>query len=142
MCRVRVLIVEDFKPLRRWLCAKLSSHKELTIVGEAEDGISAVQKASELHPDLILLDMALPGLNGFKAQLHISSMVPSAKIMFLTSCSDPDVVSSALGNGARGYILKSEVGELLSAIDAVIRGEIFLSSSFRQKPCSLANASL
>ena len=126
---VRALIVDDYEPLRVSVRSMLKVQPHLEIVGEASDGLEAVQKAIELKPDLILLDISLPNLNGIQAAESIHRAVPGARILFLSQNTDVNVIRAALSNGAKGYVLKAEVGhELLPAIEAVIRGERFVSS--------------
>jgi DNA-binding NarL/FixJ family response regulator len=99
----------------------------LRIVGEASDGLQAVQKAEELQPDLILLDIGLPTINGIEAARLISRLVPSARILFVSQNNDPDLVTAALSSGARGYVLKENAQtDLLPAIEAVLRGDRFV----------------
>jgi DNA-binding NarL/FixJ family response regulator len=107
----------------------LQKEPELLVVGEAEDGLDAVQQAQALKPDLILMDVGLPKLNGIEAANRIRAVAPAAKILFLSTTKDANVVRAALSNGAMGYVLKPDAGtELLSAIEAVLRGEVFVSS--------------
>jgi DNA-binding NarL/FixJ family response regulator len=125
---VRVLVVDDYEPFRRFLCETLEARPELQVIGEASDGFQAVQKADELQPDLILLDIGLPKLNGIEAAHRISRLVPSAKILFISQESDTDVVAAALSNGAKGYLRKQNANsELLSAVEAVLQGDRFVS---------------
>jgi DNA-binding NarL/FixJ family response regulator len=125
---VRVLVVDDYEPFRRFLCEKLEARPELQVIGEASDGFQAVQKADALQPDLILLDIGLPKLNGIEAAHRISRLVPSAKILFISQESDTDVVAAALSNGAKGYLRKQNANsELLSAVEAVLQGDRFVS---------------
>ena len=106
----------------------LKTRPELQVVGEASDGLEAVQKAEELEPDLILLDIGLPTMNGIEAKNRLCRQVPRTKILFLSQNNDTDVVRAAL-SGARGYVLKVDAGvELLRAINAIVRGERFVSS--------------
>lgn len=127
---IRVLVVDDFEPWRRSVCSMLQKQTELQVIGEVSDGLEAVQKAEELRPDLVLLDIGLPTLNGLEAARRIHRTVPSAKILFVTQNDDPEVARTALINGARGYILKMDANSgLLPAIEAVIRGEEFISRS-------------
>ena len=103
------------------------------IIAEASDGSEAVQKAEDLKPDLILLDIGLPKLNGIEAAKRIRQCSPSSKIIFLSQNSDLDVVRAALGTGALGYVLKTDAGhELLPAVDAVLGGKQFVSSSLKR----------
>ena len=123
-----VLVVEDYEPFRRFVCSTLGKKRELQIVGEASDGLQAVQKAQELQPGLILLDVGLPTLNGIEAAYRISRLVPAAKILFVSQNNDADVVAAALSNGAKGYVRKENaLTDLLPAVESVLRGERFVS---------------
>ena len=101
-----VLVVEDYEPFHRFICSTLGKRPELQIVGEALDGLQAVQKAEELQPNLILLDIGRPTLNGIEAACRISQLVPAAKVLFVSQNNDADVVKTALSNGAKGYVRK------------------------------------
>jgi DNA-binding NarL/FixJ family response regulator len=125
---VRILIVEDFEPYRVYVASLLNEKAGLRIVCEAGDGLRGVEKAQELRPDLILLDIGLPGLNGIEVGRQILKIIPEAKIIFLTQETSVDVVHEALNVGACGYVVKSRAGsELLEAIDAVLQGKRFVS---------------
>jgi len=135
---VKVLVVDDFEPWCRVICSMLQKLAELQIVGEVSDGLEAVQRARELEPDLILLDVGLPGINGIEVARRIRELSPRTKILFVSEGSSPDVsegsspdvAEAALGTGARGYVIKSDAGtELLPAVQGVLRGERFISSS-------------
>jgi DNA-binding NarL/FixJ family response regulator len=127
---LRVLVVDDFEPFRQLVRSTVAGKLELQIVGEASDGLEAVQKAAELKPDLILLDVALPSLNGIEAARQIRKLVPESKIIFLSQESSAEVVQEALGLGAWGYVVKTRVGsELLHALESVISGKRFVSST-------------
>jgi len=127
---VRVLVVEDFSPFRRFVCSTLGTKPELQVVGEASDGLEAVQKAAELKPDLILLDVGLPSLNGIEAARQIRKLSPESKIIFLSQESSADVIQEALSLGASAYVLKTRaVSDLLAAVDSVLRGKGFVSST-------------
>jgi len=128
---VRVLAVDDFESFRRFAASQLGKRPELRIVGEASDGSEAVQKAEELQPDLILLDIGLPKLNGIEAARRIRKCSPASKILFLSQDSSIETVQAALETGAVGYIVKSDGGrELLPAVDAILRGEHYSGSRF------------
>jgi DNA-binding NarL/FixJ family response regulator len=122
----RVLIVDDFEPWRRFASSLLRLKPELQVV-EASDGPEAVQKTMELKPDLILLDIGLPTLNGFEAARQIRTLVPESKIIFLTQESSADVVREAFSLGACGYVVKVRTeSELLAAVEAVLAGKTFV----------------
>ena len=113
--------------------SSLGPLQHLQVVGEASDGLEAVQKAQVLKPDLILLDIGLPNLNGIEAAKRISRVVHGSKVIFLTVESNADVARVALTNGAQAYVLKSDAAtELLPAIEAVLRGERFVSSGLKE----------
>ena len=103
---LRVLIVDDHAPIRRVTRLILQVRNDLQIVGEASDGLEAVQKAKVLRPDLILLDMDLPTLNGIQVARRLRDYVPRAKVSFLSVESSSDVVREAFSVGAVGYIYK------------------------------------
>lgn len=123
-----MLVVEDFEPFRSFVCSALKQKPDLEVVCELSDGLVAVQKAEELNPDLILLDIGLPGLNGIEAGRQIRKLVPNAKIIYLTQESSKDVVQEALGLGALGYVFKTRAGsDLLPAVEAVLQGKQYVS---------------
>ena len=125
---VRVLVVEDYELFRRLICSTLRKRPALQIVGEISDGLEAVHKAEELQPDLILLDIGLPTLNGIEAARRIRELSPESKILFVSQESSSDVVQYALALGALGYVVKAHVGsELLAAVEAVLEGRQFVS---------------
>jgi DNA-binding NarL/FixJ family response regulator len=131
---VRVLVVEDHESFRRLICSTLEQRPELQVVGRVSDGLEAVHKAVELQPDLILLDIGLPTLNGIEAAGRIRKLSPQSKILFVSQESSADVVKAALVTGARGYIFKMDVGrELLTAVDAVLGGGKFVGSRFARQ---------
>jgi CheY-like chemotaxis protein len=110
----------------------LQARPEWQVISEASDGLEAVEKAQGVKPDLILLDIGLPRLNGIEAARRIRQLSPSSKIIFLSQNNDLDIVRAALSAGARGYVRKTDVKkELTPAIDAVLRGEQFVSSSIK-----------
>lgn len=118
-----VMVVEDFELFRRFVCSTLEPRTEFQVICQASDGLEAVQKAEELQPDLILLDIGLPTLNGIEAAKRIRKLAPHAKIVFLSQESSSDVVQEAIRLGALGYVEKSRTqSDLLPAIDAVVQG--------------------
>jgi DNA-binding NarL/FixJ family response regulator len=126
---IRILVADDFAAWPRFISSIIVKHTDWHIVGEAVDGFETVQKAEELKPDLILLDIGLPKLNGIEAIRQLRELVPNSKILFLSGLRDPDIVREALRTGASGYVVKSDVGsELTKAIEATLRGGQFVSS--------------
>ncbi len=125
---MQILVVDDFAPFRQFICSMLREQPELRIVGEAADGFEAVQKAQELQPDLVLLDIGLPKLDGIAAAGRIRRLAPTAKIIFISQNGDVEVVRAALSDGAKGYILKADVKrELVPAVKAALCGEKFVN---------------
>jgi DNA-binding NarL/FixJ family response regulator len=124
---LKILVVDDYERYRRFVSSVLHERAEF-LIWEASDGLEAVEKASELQPDLILLDIGLPRLDGIEAGRRIREVSPNSKILFVSLESSDDVVQEALRLGAQGYLLKSDAaGELLPAVDAVLQGKRFLS---------------
>jgi DNA-binding NarL/FixJ family response regulator len=127
-CSSRVLVVEDYEPFRRFLSSALQRAPGLQIVGEVSDGLEAVRQAERLQPDLILVDIGLPTLNGIEAARRIHKLVPECKILFLSQESSADVVREAFDSGAEGYVVKAHAGsDLLAALEAVRQGKHFIS---------------
>ena len=137
----RLLVVEDHEPFRRFVCSTLEKRTELQVIGEVSDGLEAVQKAEELQPDLILLDVGLPTLNGIEAARRIRKRSPQSKILFVSQETSTDVVQEALGLGAMGYVAKTNAGiELLAAVEAVFQGRRFVGASLTgHTPAELAD---
>ena len=128
---IRVLVVDDFEPFRRIVCSALQNELELPTIVEALDGVEAIELSQVLQPDLILLDIGLPKLNGIEAARRIRELAPQSKILFVSQESSVDVVQTALTLGASGYVVKMDAGkELLTAVRAVLRGERFVGSRF------------
>ena len=128
---IRVLVAEDFEPFRRFVESILRKQPELQIVCEVSDGLEAVQKAQQLQPDLILLDIGLPHLNGIEAAQRIRKLSPKSKILFVSQESSADLAQEALATGACGYVVKMDAeSELPTAVIAVLRGERFVGSRF------------
>jgi DNA-binding NarL/FixJ family response regulator len=124
------LIVEDFENLRRFILLTLQQRAEFQIIYQASDGLEGVQQAEHLQPDLIVLDIGLPKLNGLEAARRIRKISPSSKILFLTQESSAEVVQEAVSLGAHGYVLKADLGhDLITAVDAILQGKRFISSN-------------
>lgn len=129
MSTIRVLVVDDFQAWRRFVCSTLQKNPDVQVVGEASDGLEAVHRAKELQPDLIVLDLGLPTLNGIEAARQIRKLTPESKILFLTQESSADVIQAALNSGAQGYVLKARAAiDLLPAVKAILDGRQFVSS--------------
>jgi DNA-binding NarL/FixJ family response regulator len=127
--KYRVLVVEDHEWWRRYIASALEQAARWEVVGAVSDGIEAVQKARDLKPDVILLDVGLPGVDGIQAARRMLAHDPGVRILFVTEQRSLDVAEAALCAGARGYIVKSDVGrELLPAMDAVVDGGRFISA--------------
>jgi len=126
---MRILVVDDYEPIRRFVCSTLKQKPGLQVIGEALDGLEAVRKAEELQPDLILLDIGLPTLDGIEVARRILERSPESKILFVSQESAADIVQEAFSLGALGYVVKIDAGsELLAAVDAVRRGSRFVSA--------------
>jgi DNA-binding NarL/FixJ family response regulator len=126
----RILVVDDFVPWQHLVSRLLESETDLQIVSTAVDGAEAVQKAEELQPDLILMDLGLPGMNGIAATRQIGIVSPGSKVLFLTHHSEPDMIQAAFDAGASGYVLKSDFNaDLIPAVRAVLLGQKFVSRS-------------
>jgi len=129
----RVLVVDDYEPWRRFVCSTLQQRPELQVIGEVSDGSEAVRSAEELQPDLILLDIGLPTLNGIEAARRIRSLSPKSRILFLSENRSRDIADEALRAGGSGYVAKSDAKrELLLAVEAVLEGRRFVSTSLGQ----------
>ncbi len=126
-----VLVVDDFEPWRRHVASALGESSRWRIVGEAADGPDAIEKAADLRPDLILLDVGLPTLNGIEAARRILAHDPNLRILFVSEHQSWEIAEAALSTGARGYICKSDSGrELSPAMDAVVDGRRFVAARF------------
>jgi len=133
--QARVLVADDYEPWRRCVSSLFSKRPEWQIVGEVCDGMEAVQKAEELKPDLVLMDLSLPKLNGVEAANRIRQTDPAMKIVFITAYRDPEAIETVLRNDADGYVLKWEIfKELLPAIEAVVYGGKFVSARLTNFP--------
>jgi two-component system nitrate/nitrite response regulator NarL len=125
----RILIVEDFPAFRRFICSTLREKLDWRVIAEVSDGLEAVQKATELKPDLILLDIGLPTMNGIEAARQICKLSPESKIVFLSQETSADVMEEALSTGAWGYVVKAKAAtQLLAVVEAVVSGTRFVNS--------------
>jgi DNA-binding NarL/FixJ family response regulator len=132
MFSFKILVVDDYEPFRRLICSILKQRADCQVVAEASDGLEALQKAVELKPDLILLDIGLPKLTGIEVGRQLRKLVPDAKILYLSQEVASDVVREAIKLGAAGYVQKMRTNrDLLTALDLVIEGKQFVSSNLQ-----------
>lgn len=130
MSVTRILLVDDFVPWQHLVLRLLESETDLQIISTAVDGTEAIQKAEELQPDLILMDLCLPGMDGIEATRQIRIVSSGSKVLFLTDHSEPDIVQAAFDVGASGYVLKSDFSaDLIPGVRAVLLGQKFVSRS-------------
>ena len=126
---LRILVVDDFEPWRRFVSTTFQKQKDLQILLEVSDGLEAVYRGEDLRPDLVVLDIGLPTLNGIKAGQRIREVSPNSKILFLSEQNSPDIAEAALEAGGAGYVIKSDAGrELLAAVRAVREGKRYISN--------------
>jgi DNA-binding NarL/FixJ family response regulator len=134
MSKIKVVIVDDHSLVREGITALLKFHEDVEVIGEAADGREAIDIATKLNPDVMLMDIAMPGLGGLEATVEIKRRNPDIKILVLSQYDDREYVSRFLKANVSGYILKRAVGgELITAIRAVARGESYLHSSIASK---------
>jgi len=132
--KIRILIADDHTIFRSGLNLLLSSEVDLEVVGEAKDGMAAVEMAASLHPDVVLMDVGMPGLNGLDATRQIRARLPEVNILVLTMHRSDEYFFQMLEAGAAGYLLKgAETNELINAVRAVARGDVFLYPSMARR---------
>ena len=130
LSNVRILVVDDYAPWLNFVSAALSATPQVQVVGQAENGLTALQKVAELNPDVVVLDIGLPDINGITVAQQIRDIAPNVRILFLTENTIPDVVRAALRTGAQGYVVKScAARELLPALDALMLNCYFVSAA-------------
>lgn len=126
-----VMLVDDFQPWRDFVSSELRNEPEVQVVCEAADGLEAVESSARVQPDLILLDIGIPTLNGIEAARKIREQTPNSRILFVTQEFSVDIVKEALSLGAWGYLVKSDAEtELLPAVRALLEGKRYLSARF------------
>jgi DNA-binding NarL/FixJ family response regulator len=134
---VRVLVVEDHQPFRQFLRQAMQQRPGIQIVGEVADGLEAVEKTKQLRPDLILLDIGLPTLNGIEVARQIRTFSPESRIIFITQETSSAILEEALTVGAMGYVIKAyAASELITAVETVLRGTRFIGSGLSHLPFS------
>ena len=131
---IRVMICDDHALFRRGLIMVLESEEGMDVVGEAEDGEEAIQKAEQLAPDVVLMDVRMPKVSGIAATRAIADVIPTAKILMLTVSDEEDDLYDAIKAGATGYLLKEiSIEEVASAIRSVVSGQSLISPSMASK---------
>ena len=133
MKKISVLIADDHAVVRVGIATLVNAQKDMSVVGQAKNGIETVRLAGDLHPDVIVMDLAMPRKDGVTATREILAQSPAARILAITSFATPDVIAQALDAGASGALLKTaESSELLKAIRAVAKGERVISSEVQR----------
>ena len=134
MARIRVLLAEDHTIVRKGLRSLLDDEADIQVIGEAEDGRQAVEEVERLLPDVVLMDITMPGLNGLEAARRIKKRFPEVKVLVLTMHANEEYIFQVLRAGASGYLVKQAApAELVWAIQAIHRGDSFLSPSISRK---------
>jgi len=129
MTGLRILVADDHEVVREGVKALLATRRDWEVCGEATSGAEAVKKAAALHPDIVVLDLGMPGLNGLDAARQILAARPEAQVLFLTLHESEQLVREVLATGARGYVLKSDAAQdLVTGIEALGRGRPFISA--------------
>lgn len=128
MIQAKLLLVEDHVVIRQGLKALLTAESNIEVVGEADNGREALNQIPKLRPDIVLMDVSMPGLNGIETSRQIQQHYPEIKVVILSMHASPEYIFQVLKNGASGYVLKqSDTSEVLTAIHTVLKGEFFLS---------------
>ncbi|MHA2067305.1 MAG: response regulator [Candidatus Thorarchaeota archaeon] len=130
MNKIRILVVDDHAIFREGICALLSLHDDLEIVGEASEGKEAIEKAQQLMCDVVIMDISMPGMDGLEATRRIRKRIPKIKVLVLTQHDNKEYLLSAIRAGAAGYVPKGALSsELVSTIHAIHKGDSFLHPS-------------
>ena len=127
---MRIVLVEDHRILREGLRAIFASERDLKLVGEATDGLEGIQQAKELQPDLLILDLSMPRMDGLAALKEIKRVAPKTRVLIMTAHRNEEYIFRAIDNGADGYLLKdASAAEMLLAVRSVLAGERYLSAA-------------
>lgn len=133
MPALQLLLADDHEVVRQGLRSMLESQRDCKVVGEASDGRQAVSMTKELNPDVVILDIGMPSLNGLEATRQILKMRPQTKVLILTMHESDSVIREVLDAGARGYLLKTDAGrDLVSAVESLRRNKTFFTSRVSQ----------
>ena len=125
---MRIVIADDHELVRRGVCSILESRKDFRVCGEASNGADAVQKTLELHPDLVILDVTMPVLDGFAAARQIAKSLPDLPVLMLSMHDGKEMVRASKSVGAHGFVTKAEVSStLLMAVDTLLQGGMYFS---------------
>ena len=132
---IRILVVDDHPIVRQGLKTLLEGHSGWQVVGEAQDGAEALEKAQELNPDVMVLDVTMPRMNGLEACRLLRRQSPRLEILFVTQHDSPQMMREALEAGARGYVVKSNAArDLLAAVEAVSEHRVFTALREESSP--------
>jgi DNA-binding NarL/FixJ family response regulator len=142
MSVVQILVVDDSLPWQSFVLRHLETETDFKAIVVASDGLDAIRKASELRPEVILMDVCLPGISGIEVTRQIRKVSPGSKILFVSLHDDSEIIQAAFGAGASGYVLKWHSGkDLIPGIRAILLGQQFVSPSLAGwHGCSDANA--
>ncbi len=133
MCAARILVADDHEVVRQGLRTLLQEQAQWTVVAEAKDGREAVTKAGELKPNVAVIDISMPSLNGLDATKQMLKANPDLKVLILTMHDSEQIIESVLSAGAKGYILKSDASrELVAAVEALLAGKTFFTEKAAQ----------
>jgi len=125
---LKILVVDDHELFRKQVCSLLENHPEFKVVCEASNGLEAIRHAEELQPDIVILDITMPGLGGIEAAVRIRGVASKARIIFLSQYNSSSIAQTALATGALAYIVKSAASiDLIPAVRSVVEGKTFLS---------------
>lgn len=141
---IKILLADDYYIVRKVLRSLLGSEKDIEIIGEAANGLETVDLARSLRPDILLLDLMMPGINGLEVISRLARICPQIRIIIISMHSDEAYVNEAFRRGAKAYVLKEAAAdELVTAVRRVRDGETFVSSSLQvHSPADLQNKSL
>jgi DNA-binding NarL/FixJ family response regulator len=128
---LRILVADDLETVRKRVCSTLTSRADFEVCGEAVNGKDAVEKAKALHPDLIILDITMPELNGFEAARMIRKISPETPILILSVHKSRQLIEEAKKIGVRGYVMKADAGQdLVNAVDTVLQNQTFFPAEY------------
>ena len=123
---LRILVVDDHLAVRQGLKSLLRRHQGWEVIDEAEDGVEAVEKAERLRPDVVVLDLSMPRMNGLEACRRINKNLPDSEVLIVTQHDSPQMMHEAFKANAKGYVVKSDVGrDLVAAVDALSQHKVF-----------------